>query len=56
MKVLLMFIALLLLSVFLTGCSAIPSVKYCDRVIYDRQGQNVTIYAECVNPSGGLGL
>lgn len=40
--------------VFLAGCSAIPSMKYCDDVTYIRKGTDIRIEANCHALIGGL--
>jgi hypothetical protein len=46
-----MKLSLLIVVVMLTGCAsiygALPSVKYCQKVDYQRDGGNVKINAEC---------
>lgn len=37
----------------LAGCSAMPTMQYCDRVEYKRDGSRITIKAECQAPVGG---
>ena len=39
--------------VLVTGCSALPSMKYCDKVEYKRDGSKIHIEAECQAPVGG---
>ena len=39
--------------VFLAGCAALPSMKYCDQVEYKRSGSKIHIQAECTAPVGG---
>jgi len=42
--------AICLLAIALSGCAAIqqaPSLKYCDRVSYERAGREITITAHC---------
>lgn len=36
----------------LTGCAAIPTMKYCDKVEYKREGTKIHIQAECTAPVG----
>lgn len=38
-----------------SGCSALPSVRYCDQIIYERIGSKISIMAECTT-SGVMGL
>lgn len=45
--------AVLAISVLVTGCSALPSMKYCDRVEYKREGSRIHVKAECTAPVGG---
>lgn len=40
----------------LSGCGAIPSMKYCDEVTYTRKGAQVHIEARCQASVGGVGL
>ena len=40
-------ISVLLMTVSLVGCSALPSMKYCDTVMYERHGHKITLVAEC---------
>lgn len=40
-------------AVALAGCGAIPTMKYCDKVEYIRDGSRVTVKAECQAPIGG---
>lgn len=35
------------------GCSAMPSMQYCDRVEYVREGSKIKLTAECRAPVGG---
>lgn len=37
----------------LPGCSALPSMQYCDQVEYTRDGSVVHIEATCRAPVGG---
>lgn len=39
--------------VLLSGCSSLPTMKYCDKVEYTRDGSKITIHAECRAPVGG---
>lgn len=36
----------------LSGCSSLPSFKYCEKVNYNRDGMRVIIHAECTVPAG----
>lgn len=45
--------ALLVLALAITGCSSLPSMKYCDKVEYTRDGSRIVIHAECRAPVGG---
>lgn len=36
----------------LSGCQAVPSMKYCDEVSYTRSGSKIHIEAECTAPIG----
>lgn len=47
-----MFGACIAIFVLLTGCSAMPSMKYCDKVEYKREGSKITLKAECRAPVG----
>jgi uncharacterized protein YceK len=51
-----MKLTLLLLTLTLSGCSAvaemIPSLKYCDKVDYQRNGVDIDIKAKCKAPVG----
>lgn len=38
----------------LPGCSVLPSMKYCDKVAYLREGAQISLYAECQTPIGGV--
>jgi hypothetical protein len=40
------------LAVLLGGCSAMPTMKYCETVSYERHGSKITIMAECHAPVG----
>jgi type IV pilus biogenesis protein CpaD/CtpE len=40
----------------ITGCAELPSMKYCDKVEYTRNQNEITIHAECRAPVGGMGL
>lgn len=46
-------IFMVLLTCILVGCSAIPTMQYCDKVDYNRTGNKVLVYAECSVPVGG---
>lgn len=37
----------------LSGCSSLPSMKYCDEVSYLRKGSQIEIHALCQAPVGG---
>ena len=45
--------AIVIVYLALTGCSSMPSMKYCDKVEYVRDGSKITIHAECRAPVGG---
>lgn len=57
--------ALLLLAVLtLSGCTAmsalglspadvLPSLRYCDQVVYQRSGTAMEVHAQCKVPAGG---
>lgn len=49
MKTALVILAVLLLA----GCSAMPTMKYCDHVEYVRDGSRIKLTAECQAPVGG---
>lgn len=34
------------------GCAALPSMRYCRDVVYERHGADVTIIATCTAPVG----
>lgn len=53
MKIILAAIAVLSLSgcAFITG--NLPSMQHCDQVVYQRDGNQVSIYAKCRAPIGG---
>lgn len=36
----------------LSGCQAVPSMKYCDEVSYTRSGSKIYIEAQCTAPIG----
>lgn len=42
----------IILLFLISGCSLIPSLKYCDKVDYSRNGTKIVIYAECDTRSG----
>ena len=44
------------LLVLLSGCSAgvLPSMRYCDKVEYVRDGGRIVVKAECRAPIGGV--
>lgn len=42
-----------LLTTFLLGCSALPSMKHCHKVEYTRIGADIHIEADCRAPVGG---
>jgi hypothetical protein len=44
------------LSIIFAGCAELPSMKYCDKVEYTRNQNEITIHAECRAPVGGMGL
>ena len=48
-----MRVSLLLVIAMLAGCSSIPSMRYCDKVEYKREGSKIIINAECSAPIGG---
>lgn len=42
-----------LIALLLAGCSALPSMRYCDHVEYVRDGSRITVKAQCTAPVGG---
>lgn len=46
-------VLVILLLVFLAGCSALPSMQYCDDVTYTRKGSEIRVEAVCRAPVGG---
>lgn len=46
----------ILLLLLLSGCSTVsevlPSLKYCEHVLYERTGRNIQLEAECTLPAG----
>lgn len=48
-----MWAAIIAVYVLVSGCSALPSMKYCDSVSYTRVGSEIHIEAECRAPVGG---
>jgi hypothetical protein len=44
--------AAIIVVLVLTGCSAMPSMQYCDTVWYSREGRKVHIEADCTAPMG----
>lgn len=44
---------ILLSAMLLVGCSALPSMKYCEHVEYVRDGNKIKLTAECMAPVGG---
>jgi hypothetical protein len=40
------------LLILLTGCSALPSMRYCQEVNYHRKGADIEIQASCTAPVG----
>ena len=45
-------VLVILAALFLVGCSALPSMKYCGQVEYKREGSKITVKAECNAPIG----
>lgn len=43
-----------LLAVLLAGCTGLPSMRYCDKVEYVRDGSVIKLTAECQAPIGGF--
>ena len=48
-----MWAAIFAVYVLLAGCSSLPSMKYCDSVVYTRTGSAIHIEADCRAPVGG---
>lgn len=48
-----MWACLIAAYVMLSGCSSLPSMKYCDSVSYIREGSAIHIEADCHAPVGG---
>lgn len=46
-------LAVSVVALILPGCGALPSMKYCDKVTYIRDGSVITVHAECRAPIGG---
>lgn len=46
--VLVLFAALLLLA----ACTSLPTMQYCEKVEYKRDGSHITVRAECQAPVG----
>ena len=44
---------LVLFVILLAGCSALPTLKYCEKVEYVRDGNKIHLTAECMAPVGG---
>lgn len=38
---------------FLAGCSSLPTMQYCDKVEYKRDGIKIHVEADCHAPVGG---
>ena len=43
----------MVIALAVSGCAALPSMKYCDQVEYKREGSKIQIKAECTAPVGG---
>jgi hypothetical protein len=41
-----------LIAILLSGCSAMPTMKYCETVWYSREKEKVHIEADCTVPVG----
>lgn len=48
--------AALAVTVLLTGCGGLPSMRYCDKVEYRRDGNKIDVHAECRAAVGGVML
>lgn len=46
-------LVLAMLMLLLVGCGSLPSMKYCDKVEYTRDGTKIKLTAECQAPVGG---
>ena len=46
--------ALVIFAAMLAGCSAMPTMKYCEHVEYIRDGSRIKLTAECMAPIGGV--
>lgn len=50
----------ILLSTTMSGCAFLagnaPSMQYCDKVVYARDGNKIAIQASCTAPIGSPGL
>lgn len=47
-----MWAAIIAAYVLASGCSALPRVKFCEYIMYERTGTKVTLMAECT--AGGM--
>lgn len=47
---------LVLIALLLGGCAQLPTMQHCDRVSYQRSGNDIRIEADCRAPIGGSGL
>lgn len=43
----------ILLVLFLSSCSDLPTMKYCDKVTYERNGSHAHMEMDCQLPVGG---
>lgn len=48
MKTVLVLLTILLL----TACTPLPTMQYCEKVEYKRDGSHITVRAECQAPVG----
>ena len=44
----------LIVVAFMSGCSGLPTLDYCDHIKYERTGVKATLIAECTLPVGGI--
>lgn len=50
---LILWVGIIVVAAMLSGCSSLPTMRYCDKVEYIRDGSKITIHAECRAPVGG---
>jgi hypothetical protein len=53
MKTLVLILIVLGSAAYLAGCSSLPTMRYCEKVEYKRDGSKIHIEAECQAPVGG---